>query len=143
MKYELIYHSVANENNTSQDIKDILKEAREFNLSKNITGCLLAYNNEFLQILEGEKVEVLSLYKNIVKDKRHIGPIILHQGEIQERVFPTWTMAYHEITDSELTQVKDVMNISEFEGFLTTMQKPTLAKKLFVSISKSMIQLVQ
>ena len=143
MKYELIYHSVANENNTSQDIKDILKEAREFNLSKNITGGLLAYNNEFLQILEGEKVEVLSLYKNIVKDKRHIGPIILHQGEIQERVFPTWTMAYHEITDSELTQVKDVMNISEFEGFLTTMQKPTLAKKLFVSISKSMIQLVQ
>ena len=140
MYYELIYHSVASKNNTPQDIINILKVSREFNASKSITGCLLAYNDEFLQILEGEKEEVLSLYENILKDKRHIGPIVLHQGEIPERVFPTWTMAYHELSDMEISDVKDVMRIKEFESFLSSVRRPTLAKKLFVNIGKTIIK---
>ncbi len=140
MKYELIYQSIANENNTQQDIIDIVKKSMESNPARNITGCLFAYKNEFLQILEGEKEEVLALYSKISVDKRHIGPIVLHQGEITESLFPGWNMAFHDMPVSDVSQKYNLMGLKEFEKFLSTIQSPTLAKKLFVNVSKTIIQ---
>ncbi|WP_373518739.1 BLUF domain-containing protein [Pricia sp.] len=36
-----------------------------------MTGCLIYYMGVFIQVLEGEKFNVLRLFKIIKKDKRH------------------------------------------------------------------------
>ncbi len=61
--YELVYCSVTVENIRLSDIQDILNEGRDFNSKHDITGYLLFFNNEFVQILEGEKEEVKGLLK--------------------------------------------------------------------------------
>ncbi len=139
MSYELIYHSIAHKNNTTQDIIDIFNTTRAFNASKNITGCLLVHRDEFLHIIEGKKEDVLKLYEKTVNDERHTRPSVLEQGEIRERVFPEWIMAYRHTSDLEGNEVKGVMGIKDFEDYLKSMKKPTLAKKIFVNISKMMI----
>ena len=85
--FELIYSSVANPDLTHDDISDILVEAREFNLNNNISGCLLFHNNEFIQILEGDKKVVQELFEKIRQDKRHQHVTLLAEEETSERVF--------------------------------------------------------
>ncbi len=49
----------------------MLEKARENNSRDNITGCLLYYEGEFIQYLEGNQVKVLTLFDKINADKRH------------------------------------------------------------------------
>ena len=54
--YELSYFSKASTNIQYNDLKDILESSRNFNEAQNISGCLLHYNNQFVQLVEGEKI---------------------------------------------------------------------------------------
>ena len=139
MDYELIYHSCASENITPQDITTIVRKGYVSNKAKNISGCLLVYYEEFSQILEGEKDEVLALYKHIAKDSRHHNPTIVHQGEISKRLFSSYTMAYRVILALDIIELKDEMGVEEYEPILTTLQRPDLAKKLFGNVIHAVI----
>ena len=59
--FELIYLSIAVPNISDAGINAMLKTLRKFNSENNITGCLLFYNNEFIQILEGEEKTMLRI----------------------------------------------------------------------------------
>lgn len=67
--YELIYYSTANPTLNANDISNILKTSRDFNLKNDITGCLLYYNNEFIQILEGDRMAIKKLYATLNRMK--------------------------------------------------------------------------
>ena len=79
--FELVCCSKASPSLTMDDIRAILDTANQFNDAHDITGCLLYYNNEFVQLLEGDKTEVLDLYENIKRDKRHSYVLLLGKGE--------------------------------------------------------------
>lgn len=83
--FELKNCSEAKNGLTSTDISDILKVARDFNKKNNITGCLLYHNNEFIQIMEGEKKIVQVLYSKIVKDSRHFNVNLIAEGEKKKK----------------------------------------------------------
>jgi len=114
---ELIYHSEANHDLTPEDISNILKNARDFNSENNITGCLLYHNNEFLQILEGEKEIVQELFDSIEMDKRHSSVNLLVKEKKNERMFPSWSMAFNEFDSSETTKILFWENIVAFSQF--------------------------
>ena len=59
--FDLIYRSIAVPNISDAEINAMLKTSRKFNSENNITGCLLFYNNEFIQILEGEEKTMLRI----------------------------------------------------------------------------------
>lgn len=98
--YSIIYRSVAAPNFSKFDIYQMLSKARSFNNDNDITGCLLYHNNEFVQLLEGEKEKINSLFDNIKKDKRHEKIQTLDEMEIAERIFIDWDMAYHDFSDN-------------------------------------------
>lgn len=93
----LIYSSVRNQNCTDEEIQKILDSCQRNNPSKAITGVLVHSNNYFLQFLEGEESELMTLFKNIKKDSRHSKVILLNKGKIDERMFPSWHMGYKNI----------------------------------------------
>lgn len=66
--------------------------AAERNKIRDITGLILCAETFFLQVLEGSKDGVNQLYANIVKDQRHITPILLRYSENKKREFPEWSM---------------------------------------------------
>lgn len=76
------------------DIEGILQAAQRNNLRHHITG-VLAFNGEFfLQALEGGRSQVNRLYQHILQDSRHEQPLLLQFGEVHQRLFSDWSMAY-------------------------------------------------
>jgi len=132
---ELIYYSIAQPWLNSEDILNILKTSREFNIENNITGCLLYFNNEFIQILEGEKNIVKYLYGKIEQDKRHHHVMLLVQNEKESRSFTNWGMAFYDPGSRRDDDVDKQLFIKNFTALSTLTDKPTHAVKLFWHIS--------
>ena len=94
MLVRLVYASRA-----SQDIDDalvaaILEPAQKYNHEHGITGILCTHSqgNVFLQVLEGGRAEVNTLFTAIVRDPRHHDVTLLDYAEIGERRFAGWRM---------------------------------------------------
>ena len=113
--YSLIYRSVANDNFTKSLIYKMLSEAREYNTDHGITGCLLYHKGKFIQLLEGEEEEVISLFERIKKDHRHHDLELLETENISERLFSEWSMAFQDMGDeTQQTRYKEMLIHSYF-----------------------------
>jgi hypothetical protein len=75
-------------------IASILEQSRKYNLEHGITGllCTATPGNVFLQLLEGGRAAVNTLYGNILRDPRHTDITLLDYAEISERRFSSWRM---------------------------------------------------
>lgn len=138
--YELIYHSASRKNLNANDIESILKTARNFNSQNEITGCLLFHNNQFIQILEGEKTKLLELYNNIKKDDRHSNVMLLAQAEKQDRIFTNWSMAYHQLSENDNINIDKLMFVNNFTTLAELIDKPTKASRLFWLMAKQILE---
>ena len=92
----LIYRSVAKASFKQSEIHTMLKKARIYNDQLGITGCLLYYQGEFIQYLEGHQIKVLELFDKIKKDKRHTDIELISYAERDSREFSNWEMAYED-----------------------------------------------
>ena len=80
---------------TNVDLDHILASARQRNLSLGVTGMLLYYRGEFVQILEGEKESVKNVYaKFIGPDSRHTALNKVCENTISHRSFNKWSMGF-------------------------------------------------
>ncbi|HMU47509.1 MAG TPA: BLUF domain-containing protein [Chitinophagaceae bacterium] len=139
MVYELTYCSLAKPNITQDDIYGILEAAGRNNKKNSITGCLLFYNHEFLQILEGEEKMVKAVQKKIAKDSRHSNVRILSEGEKEERTFDHWTMAFKELSEQEAKDIGDKFFEDNFLTFSELVSKPTRTIRSFWQRAQYMI----
>ena len=70
----------------------ILGKAKENNSNEDITGNLLYDGGRFIQLLEGDKEIITSLYVKIARDTRHKNLRLLYLEEASMRLFPNWGM---------------------------------------------------
>lgn len=102
MLYYLIYCSTAVELMTDEALRLLLKEARTRNRELVITGMLLYVEGangtagRFVQVLEGSRFLVESVFDKIKKDSRHHEVVVLKQEAIAKRNFKTWEMGFAE-----------------------------------------------
>lgn len=100
--YQLVYLSVRRVDEQStifgQDVRNILREARDFNRRVGIGGALLFNGAFFAQVLEGDQDEVLGLMRRIRRDPRHSHVTVVEEGWVRERAFPDWAMAFADDT---------------------------------------------
>lgn len=75
-----------------EDVESILASSARNNPASGITGLLLYNGRNFLQLLEGEEAELVSLMVRITHDPRHTGVSILEQRKINRRSCPDWAM---------------------------------------------------
>ena len=96
MLVELLYCSVSVVPQiTNLDLDLILTSARRRNLEEGITGMLLYYRGEFVQILEGKKESVEKVYeKFICPDPRHTAINKVLENTISCRSFNQWSMGF-------------------------------------------------
>ena len=126
---ELIY-KLTYESNAKKDalvgIQDILKNARAKNGPLNITGCLVYHNGNFVQILEGKKKDVYSLYKTIEKDSRHSNVRLISEELDKDRSFSDWNMAYFDPVSNGFGKAdlenfeRNLLLLAEFSDRLST-----------------------
>lgn len=75
------------------ELGDIFSQARSNNATLDVTGALLVRDDWFVQTLEGDETTVQALYDRIHKDVRHERVSVIESGEVDQRVFPRWSMA--------------------------------------------------
>ncbi len=94
MPFRLIYSSEAAPGLAAAELEEMLAESRVRNQAHGITGVLVFVDGAFLQILEGEKKDVLELMERIERDPRHRGVKVFYEQDVDERAFASWSMAY-------------------------------------------------
>lgn len=96
--YQLIYRSTYRLGRIGSPLpllREILKVSAERNRAASITGFLLFDGTTFVQILEGEREAVFSMFERIAADERHRDVSVIEEGEIGGRVFGRWAMGGH------------------------------------------------
>lgn len=73
-------------------LSSILVHARINNTKLDLTGALICRNDLYLQLIEGPKDTVASLYEQIKHDDRHTNVRELVRRPAQFRLFPDWAM---------------------------------------------------
>jgi len=92
---ELSYLSEAVSDMSFLGLMRLLESARAFNQEHGITGILFYDNQQFGQIIEGERASVMKAWKRIQEDKRHHRIELLEIREISERSFPDWLLRFY------------------------------------------------
>ncbi len=112
----LIYTSTSNSFFSLEELSLLWEKANSNNLKTGITGLLLYQEGIFMQMLEGDLDNILTLYDKIQVDSRHNcapQPII---GEIPKRFFPNWSMGFKQI---ELGH--DLPNLNVFLNYIDSL----------------------
>ena len=112
---ELIYTSLSRALNENDDVGDILASSERNNAAKSVTGLLLFDGNRYIQILEGERMDVETLFAEISEDPRHHDLELLHKGDIEGRSFQTWRMAYESLPRGLLEELAENMGVCSLE----------------------------
>lgn len=134
--YELIYTSIAPQGLSEDELIDILINARVKNKQLGITGMLIYHQREIMQILEGEKSLVQALFQTIVEDVRHTRVGVFYEGDIQERAFKDWSMAFKSLDEEAVHKIT-----RGYEGLNNTLspihmlkESSNRGKKVFISL---------
>ncbi len=88
----------------TDDLEEILEQARSSNAAVQITGALVYVDGTFLQVLEGDAALVKALMARIAADVRHEAVTVLKETEKAAPVFSDWKMAYVSATPEQVAQ---------------------------------------
>ena len=94
MVHRLIYASKAAQGVTQEDFRAIAMFSAMRNTSLGITGLLMVYNDDIMQVLEGSKEAVQGLYERIQADPRHKYVKLLVDQEADSANFTKWSMGF-------------------------------------------------
>lgn len=129
--YFLIYASHATRDWTEQELFDLLRTSRLRNSRLGITGLLVYAQRRFLQILEGDQSQVLSLYDTIKNHPGHKDAQLLLDDELDDRLFPEWSMGFERLDDDKLSSMTGYTDIDQFISSLKTPHPVFSFVKLF------------
>ncbi len=103
--YQILYTSRALKPFKEDELQQLLCAARSNNSKKSITGLLLYCNGNFIQLLEGNRENLILLFDVISKDERHVEVKKIMEGNIDNPQFPDWSMGYKFLTAQQLTSL--------------------------------------
>jgi len=109
--------------NDTQVLRQILEVSETQNALRGITGCLLACNGRFMQILEGPNSNVQTTYGSIARDVRHEDVRLVRVGAATERLFPQWTMCGRELSPTDDAVVDVLENAGSFDPSRLTLDR--------------------
>jgi len=87
-----------------EDVSGILETSARNNPARGVTGLLLYNGRNFLQLLEGEESELVSLMLKISHDPRHTGISMIERRSVGQRACPDWAMKRVLIAESVATR---------------------------------------
>jgi Sensors of blue-light using FAD len=74
-------------------LNELAEDAIQRNKQNDITGALFYQDGCFMQLLEGSHDEVSDTFLRIKSDARHTDVEVLFLEDVEERMFPNWSMS--------------------------------------------------
>lgn len=99
--YYLVYLSIADQPLNDLELKSLLKQCVHDNKKLAITGMLLYLNQRFIQVLEGDRKTIKTLFDKIVTDERHKRVTLILEGSLEKRNFENWSMGFKSLSLDE------------------------------------------
>ncbi len=75
-----------------EQLRGIMKASVHNNKKRNITGALIFDDLWFIQALEGDRRDILSLYEKLKDDDRHANVCMAELIDVETRMFGNWWM---------------------------------------------------
>lgn len=104
------------------DVESILSSSQRHNPQRGVTGLLLYNGRNFLQLLEGEESELVSLMVKISHDPRHTGISMIDRRIVPTRACPNWAMRRVMIAES-VEKRRELLDAELPEGLEKDMRK--------------------
>ena len=98
-----------------EEVDAILASSQRNNAVRDVTGLLLYNGRNFLQLLEGEESELVSLMVRISHDPRHTGISMIDRKTVEQRACPDWAMRRVMIAES-IEKRRELINADLPEG---------------------------
>jgi len=111
MEHCIVYLSTSNGAFKEEDLNAILQQSRNNNPSQGITGVMLYVRGSIIQVLEGDRDVLETLYSRIERDPRHTGISKVFSRPITKRLFTDWNMGYETITAQQLETLQDIVKL--------------------------------
>jgi hypothetical protein len=138
MPFRLIYSSEAAPGLAAAELEGMLAESRIRNRAHGISGVLVYVEGAFLQILEGEKNDVLDLMGRIEKDPRHHDLKVFYEQDVDERAFSSWSMAYLSPSAAEVAKWAELDGATTIGAVLSSIEtQPGRLPGMVVNILKA------
>ena len=99
MLAQLAYISSTARPLSEEDIAQILASSRRNNAEVDVTGALLHGGDTFMQILEGPREGVASVFSRIQMDRRHRSVTVLLHDPVGRRQLPEDPMTFYAISN--------------------------------------------
>jgi hypothetical protein len=114
--YQLVYVSQATCAFSQASLDEVLLLSRRNNKIKGVTGMLVFYNGQFLQVLEGNPSDVIGTYDRIASDPRHDNLLVLHRGYSSVgKTFAASAMGFHSMAVQETVAKRDPLQLDFFQ----------------------------
>lgn len=98
------------------DSAEVIKEIEDIAKNKNkkhaVTGRLIYSNEIFIQVLEGNALNVDLTYRIIEEDHRHENPFVIFDQENEVRCYPDWSMKFESLGSISLQKINNVLEIA-------------------------------
>ena len=139
MPFRIMYSSEAAPGLAIPELEGMLAESRIRNKAHGITGVLVFVDGAFLQILEGEKDDVLELMARIERDPRHRAIKVFSEQEVDERAFASWSMAYLSPSAEDVARWAELEGTTTMAGVLASVEsRPGRLPGMVVNILKAL-----
>lgn len=113
MEHCIIYFSTLREPFHEQDLVETLERSRQKNAVNGISSVTLYVRGNIIQVLEGQKEAVETLYARIEQDDQHSHVIKILSRPIHQRLFAGSTLAYETITLRQLEELRTVVSLED------------------------------
>ena len=110
--YRIIYLSSATKMMSELELNKLLEQSRIKNKALDITGVLLYFDGDFMQVIEGDETNVKNLYQSIVRDDRHRSVICVFSDHIEDRQFAEWSMGFNKTNYVDIRKITTLENIN-------------------------------
>jgi len=95
--YALMYISLAAPGIRAVDVFTLAQKAKAQNARQHVTGVLCHSSDAFVQVVEGPEDSIRHLAECMHLDTRHRNMVVLAEGAIDARRYPSWDLVYRNI----------------------------------------------
>ena len=128
--YQLVYTSKLTRPIAPRALKYLLEKSKLKNIESDITGVLIKDGLFMLQVLEGDRHILQSLYDQIESDDRHINVKQCYFEPSEFRIFGKWAMTFLNLeidNNPALTHIKQKQIVKQHLDTLNTATQSTLS----------------
>ncbi|NER18311.1 BLUF domain-containing protein [Spongiivirga citrea] len=127
MIHSLCYFSTADSSLGTNDFEELFEYVVTKNTSQEITGVLVYGQGNFMQIMEGPKKKIISIFNRIKEDNRHHNVIKVIEKDYPDRIFGKY--------DYGFKVVKDLTSLKELKNYITLLNNnPSKHTSKFISL---------